>query len=115
MDLKILYSHDTITPKEVIRFLVLTGQSDTIFSEIIKNKEVIKKANELKIAVSDVELQQFADKFRTLRGLQSADDMIHFLKNAGLTEEDFETFCEASLAAASLKEHMADEKKIEAY
>lgn len=113
--MKIVYSNDTITPEEVIRFLVLTGQSDAVFSEIIKNKEVTKKANELKIRVSDDQLQQFADKFRTLRGLHSADDMIRFLENAGLSEEDFETFCETSLLATSLKEHLADEKKIEAY
>lgn len=113
--MKIVYSHDTITPEEVISFLTLTGQSDAIFSEIIKNKEVIKKAKELKIELSDEQLQQFADKFRTLRGLHSAEDMINFLKNTGLKDEDFETFCESSLLAASLKEHLADEKKIEAY
>ena len=113
--MKIVYSNDRITPEEVIRFLTLTGQSDAIFSEIIKNKEVIKKANELKIKISNEQLQQFADQFRMLRGLHSAADMINFLKNAGLSEGDFETFCESSLLTASLKEHLADEKKIEAY
>ena len=106
--MRIVYSNDTITPEEVISFLTLTGQSDAIFSEIIKNKEVIKKANELKIEVSDDQLQQFADKFRALRGLHSAEDMINFLKNTGLKEDDFETFCESSFLAASLKEHLAD-------
>jgi len=113
--LKIVYSHDTISPEEVIRFLTLTGQSDAIFSEIIKNREVMKKAKELKIEVSDGQLQQFADNFRTLRGLYSTEEMLNFLKNAGLTEDDFETFCESSLLMAALKEHLADEKKIEEY
>lgn len=113
--MKIVYSHDIITPEEVVRILMLTGQSEAIFSEIVKNKEVMKKAGKLKIEVSDEQLQQFADNFRTLRGLRSAEEMLNFLKNAGLSEEDFETFCESSLLAAALKEHLADEKKIEEY
>ena len=45
--MKIVYSHDTITPEEVVRFLTLTGHSDAIFPEIIKHREVLKKAKEL--------------------------------------------------------------------
>ena len=110
--MKIVYSHDSITPEEVVRFLTLTGQSDAIFSEIIKHREVMKKAKELKIEVTEEQLQQFADNFRTLRGLYSAEEMVHFLQNAGLTDDDFEAFCESSLLTAALKEHLADEKKI---
>lgn len=111
--MKIVYSHDTITPEEVVRFLTLTGQSDAIFSEIIKHREVMKRAKELKIEVTEEQLQQFADNFRTLRGLYSAEEMVHFLQNAALTDDDFEAFCESSLLSAALKEHLADEKKIE--
>jgi len=113
--LKIVYSHDTITPEEVIKSLTLTGQSEVIFSEIIKNKEVVKKARELQIEVSDGQLQQFADNFRALRGLYSAEEMLNFLNNNDLTEDDFETYCESSLMAIALKEHLADEEKIEHY
>jgi len=113
--LKIVYSHDTVTPEEVISYLGLIGQADAVFSEIIKNKEVMKKARELNIELPDEQLQQFADNYRNLRGLHSAEAMITFLENAGLTEDDFETFCELSLLTASLKDHLADDKKIEAY
>ena len=111
--MKIVYSHDTITPEEVVRFLTLTGHSDAIFPEIIKHREVMKKAKELNIEVTEEQLQQFADNFRTLRGLYSAEEMGHFLQNVGLKEDDFEAFCESSLLTAALKEHLADEKKIE--
>lgn len=113
--MKITYLQNMITPEEVIKFLSLAGQSQSICAEIIKNKEVMKKAKELKIEVSDEQLQQFADTFRTIRGLHSAEEMLNFLKNAGLTEDDLEAFCEASLLTAALKEHLADEKKIEEY
>ena len=57
---KIVYSHDAITPEEVIKFLSLTRQSNPLFREIIKNKEVIKKAKELNLKVSDEQLQTSA-------------------------------------------------------
>ena len=113
--MKILYAHDMITPEEIINYLSLIGQADTIFAEIIKNKEVIKKARELNLEVLDEQLQQFADNYRNLRGLHAAEAMITFLDHAGLTENDFETFCELSLLSAALKDHLADDKKIEAY
>ena len=113
--MKIVYSHDTISPEEVIKFLILTGQSDAIFSEIIKNKEVMRKAKELNIEVSDGQLQQCADNFRTLRGLYSAGEMLNFLENTGLAEEDFEKFCESSLLTSAVKDNLTDEKKMEDY
>ena len=76
---------------------------------------MLKKARELNIELPNEQLQQFADDYRNLRGLHSAETMITFLEQAGLTEDDFETFCEVSLLTAVLKEHLADDKKIEVY
>lgn len=113
--MKITYSNDTITPEEVVRFLSLTGQSQSIYNQIIIHKEVVKKARELGLEVSDDQLQRFADNFRSLKGFDSAQEMLEFLESSGLSEDDFEAFCEASLLMADLKEHMADEKKVEKY
>jgi hypothetical protein len=44
--LEINYFKGKISPEEVIKFLALTGQSLNIFSEIVKYKEVLKKAKE---------------------------------------------------------------------
>ena len=92
--MEIRYSHGGITSEEVVKFLGLTGQAASIFAEIIKGKEVIKKAEDLGIAASDEELQQFADSFRSMHGLYAAGDMLDFLNRAGLTVDDFESFCE---------------------
>ena len=113
--MKIIYSEGTISPEEVIRFLVFTGQADAIFSEIIKGREAQKKAGECNIEVSDEQLQQWADSFRTMRRLYSAEDMGAFLHNNGLTDEDFERFCETSFKTTLLKDLLADDKKIEDY
>jgi len=113
--LEIQYFHDSISPEEVIKFLSMTGQSTGIFYEMIKNKEVLKKAGELGITVSDEELQSFADNFRSLQGLHSASDMNMFLDKSGLTIDDFETFCEGSILTNHLKENFAGERQIEEY
>lgn len=113
--MEIVYSHGVISPEEVIKFLSFTGQAHSVCAEIIKNKEVIKKAKELEIAISDEQLQHFADEFRAGRQLHSAGETLNYLENAGITEEDFEGFCESVLLTAAVKEHLADEKKVRDY
>jgi parvulin-like peptidyl-prolyl isomerase len=113
--LKITYPNGTITPEDVIRFLELTGESHSIYKQIIIHKEVLKKAKELGIEITDEQLQQFADNFRSLKGLYSVQEMLGFLEDSGLTADDFEIFCEASLLMADLKEHMADQNRIKEY
>lgn len=113
--MQITYSNETITPEDVVRFLSLTGQSHNIYYQIITHKEVLKKSMELGIEVSVEQLQQFANNLRSLKGLHSAQEMLSFLENSGLTVDDFETFCEASLLTGELKDRLADEKKIEEY
>ncbi len=113
--MEIKYSHGVITPEEMIKFLSFTKQLKYVNNEIIKNKEVKKRAKELKISVSVEELQQCADSYRVNHGLFNAEQTYDFLKRAGLTEEDMESFCETSLLTAKLMDHLADEKKIEEY
>lgn len=113
--MEINYFKGKIRPEEVIKFLTLTGQSFSLFSEIIKYKEVLKKAKELGMSASDEQLQEFADQYRAIRGLYSSNEMLNFLKSNGLTEDDFEAFCEATILLMFLKNHLATEKKIEEY
>lgn len=113
--MKIVCSHGTISFEEIIRYLALTGMFSNICSEVIKNKECTKKAKELGITVSDEQLQQFADNFRSIRGLNTTDDMNKFLKSAGLTVDDFEAFCEDTILIELLKDHIVDEDRIGEY
>jgi parvulin-like peptidyl-prolyl isomerase len=113
--MKISYSQGVITPEEIIRFLTLSGQLHSLINEIIKNREVMKKAKELKILVPTDELQQYADSFRVSRGLFSSEDTQNFLKTAGLNEGDFEGYCEARILTLKLMDRLADEHQIEEY
>lgn len=113
--MKIVYAHGIIAPDEVIMFLALSGQADAVFKEVIKMKEVMKRAKELSIAVSGEELQKVADSFRAARGLLSAEETLQFFKDIGVSADDFEWFCESSLAAARLKDHLVGENEIAEY
>lgn len=109
------YAQGKFSADEVIKHLSLTGQLSAIAAEMIKAREVIKKADDMEITVSGDELQKFVDNFRTLHCLYSAEETMNFLSNSGLTVEDLETFCETTLLTAALKDRLADEKSIEAY
>jgi len=111
--LKIAYSRDTIDPEDVIKWLCLTGGVRSACTGIIRNREVMKKANELGLAVSDEELQRFADTFRISLGLHSAQDTLAFLQRNGLSDDDFESFCVASLLTEKVKTHLADDKAVQ--
>jgi parvulin-like peptidyl-prolyl isomerase len=113
--MKISYGQGVVTPEEVMKFLVLTGQTESVMVDVIKNKELMKKAEELKIEISEEELQKFADHFRTVQGLFSYEDTQRFLHHYGLTEDDFEEFCEHMLLTSAVKDRLANEKKIQEY
>lgn len=113
--MEIMYSNGTVSCDEVMKHLALIGYSHRLYSDIIRNKEVVKKAGQSGIKASDKQLQEFADNFRTLRGLHTAESTYNFLKNAGLSEDDFEAFCESAVLNMLLKEHLVDERAIEEY
>lgn len=113
--MKIIYPKDTITPEEIVKFLALSGQSASLIVEMVKNKELLKKAKELNIGVPVDELQKFADSYRTANNLYSSEETVNFLKNNGLSEEDFEQFCELNLMISAVKDRLADENKINEY
>jgi peptidylprolyl isomerase len=113
--LKIAFSEGSFTSDDVVKFLSISGQSTAIFSEVIKNKMVLKKAGELGLEASDDDLQKFADIFREMRGLYSAEETIAFLESNGLTEDDFEQFCEVAVLTEMLKDHLCTEEKMQEY
>lgn len=113
--MKINYSHGVITSEDIIKFLSLSGQLPSASYEIIKHKEVIKKAKELNILASTDELQEYADNFRAHHGLHSSEKTHDFLKRGGLTADDFEAYCEANLLTTKLMNHIANQKTIEEY
>ena len=113
--MQLTYANGSITPDEVVKSLGLTGQLKAVCIDLIRRKEVVNKARELGVEVPTDELQQFCDNFRTVQGLQSAEDTMRFLEQNGLTLDDFEEFCEGAVLTNILREHLADEKVIADY
>ena len=113
--MKYRYSNGAISSEEVLKFLSLIGMSNSIVAEAAKRKEIVKKASELGLSVTDDQLQRFADNFRMARGLRSADETAEFLETWGLSEQDFEAFCESSVMAELLVEFLASDAKIRDY
>ena len=111
MDLQ--YAGGTISSDEVIKHVNLTGQGDEIYLQMVKVKEAVNKGRELGVTVTDEQLQQFADSYRTLRGLHTAEETMAFLQSAGVTEDDFEDFCEASVLTDLVMEQIASQQAIE--
>lgn len=113
--MNIEYSQGNFSAKDIIKHLNLTGRGNAIYAEIIKSRETVKKAESLSLTVSEDDLQKQIDNFRIVLGLHSAADTLEFLNRAGLTIEDLEAFCESALLIEAVKNHLADEAKIEAY
>jgi len=113
--LKIDYSEGAFTADEVVKYLNLSGQGSSIFAAMIRDREVIKKAAVLSVSVQDEALQASVDRYRSSRGMYSAEDTIDSLQRSGLTIDDLEAFCEASLLTENLKRHLADDAAIESF
>lgn len=111
--MNIKYQQESIAVDEVMKFFALIGQSYPLCLEMIKNREVAKKAVEIGLVISDEQLQEYADNYRISMGLGASRDMFAFLGNAGLTEDDFESFCESVILTEKLKERLADDIQIE--
>ena len=112
---RITYASGCITAEEIVKALGLSGQLATVCAEIVRQKEVIIRADELGVSLSDEEIQQFCDNFRMLQGLHSAEETMQFLSRHGLTVDDFEEFCKGAVLTNVLRDHLADEKAIADY
>ena len=113
--MKITYSQGSLGLEEIVKGLALSDGLVAAVAPAIRNREVLRKAKELGLSVSDEQLQQAADSFRIARGLQSADAMKAFLAGAVLTEVDFEAFCEAQVLAVAIRDSLAAERKVQEY
>jgi hypothetical protein len=109
------YSGGAIASEDVLKFLSLTGMSSSVLAEMVRRKEIAKKAAELGIKVTDEQLQNFADSFRSARGLLTAEATTRFLQTWGLSDDDLESFCETAVMAQRVEETMAGDAAIKEY
>jgi len=113
--LNIEYPEGNFTAAEVVKYLNLSGQGSSIYAAMIRDREVVKKAEALSLSIPDEALQASVDQYRSSRGMYNVEETLESLQRSGLAIDDLEVFCEVSLLTQSLKHHLADTAAIEAY
>ncbi len=100
---------------EVLRFLK-AGDKLGFLDEWIDHKLAVAGARAHGIAASDAELQRAADDFREERGLWQAVRTFEWLRDRGLSEDDFERVIEERVLVARLRdEAVSPPRKMDAY
>jgi hypothetical protein len=102
-----------IRMEKVVDYLRCTGGFATALQEVATRQLAVKAAGEKGLAVSDEELQQASDAWRTVNGLLSAGDTSEWLANSGLTMDKYEAYLEDNLLIFKFKQALASETKIE--
>jgi peptidylprolyl isomerase len=110
--MKISYCNGLFDVDEVIKELWLKGLAEQICTPVIVSREVKKMAHELDVDAAEEDLQKVADNFRKQNGLFTAHDTMKFLRNAGVTIEDFQAFCETEALIDLVKERLATDAKV---
>jgi parvulin-like peptidyl-prolyl isomerase len=106
--------HLPITPVEILDRLKRSGRLSSVMGEIIQQQIIRDVAAAEGIEISDLELQQAADRFRCEHNLYNPDETWRWLKTNYLTGDDFEALIYESSLAAKLQEHLFGDR-IEAY
>jgi peptidylprolyl isomerase len=113
--MKIVYAKGDIPFEDFLKNRILSGQDFGLARQAIIAREAVAKADELGLEASEEEMQEFADEFRRLRELYSAQETFDFLSRRGLTEDDFSEFCETTILLEKLKDHLASEDRVREY
>jgi hypothetical protein len=103
----------SIPVEKVVDYLRCTGGFALALQDVAKRQLAVKAAGEKGLAVSDEELQQASDAWRTVNGLHNASDTNAWLENSGSTIDKFEAYLEDNLLIFKFKQALASEAKIE--
>jgi len=91
-----------INQTAIINHLKLSSQLNRVLEGVATCKIVELKAAELKINLSDEELQQAADDFRLTHNLHNIDATLQWLKNNKMSMDDFEALMQTNIITKKL-------------
>ncbi len=103
---------EEVSLEEVMRTLKVSGNTGFV-SEAVADLLVQRAASAEGITVDDDELQQAADASRKNLGLFSVDQTHQWLKDCGLSEEEFEKSLELGILKSKLSAKVATDGMIE--
>ena len=95
-----------INQTAIINHLKLSSQLNRVLEGVATCKIVELKAAELKINLSDEELQQAADDFRLTHNLHNIDATLQWLKNHKMSMDDFEALMQTNIITKKLAHHL---------
>jgi parvulin-like peptidyl-prolyl isomerase len=99
-----------ISDKEIIRQVKLSCRVPSIVQAIAARKVIFKTAEELDIQLSGEELQKAADHFRLVNRLQGASETWLWLKQHGLSIDEFEEIIYADVLTSKLAQQLFGDK-----
>jgi parvulin-like peptidyl-prolyl isomerase len=103
-----------ISDRDILQQVKLSIKTPEIIEQIISRKVITETATEAGIKVTLDELQQASDEFRLTNELHNAEETWKWLKNQGLSLDDFEEALNYSLISLKLSKHLFQDK-IEPY
>jgi parvulin-like peptidyl-prolyl isomerase len=102
----------TFTAEEVCRALALQGQLDGVLLEALRVRCMPEWAGRIDVAVTDEQVQEFADGYRVAHDLHEAEETEEFLRRADLDEDGFSAYCQAQALRLAVRDHLGTEERV---
>jgi parvulin-like peptidyl-prolyl isomerase len=100
----------TISSAQIVRQLKISCQIPAVFKEIYTREIIQNIALENQITIEEDELQKAADDFRLQHNLLSSQDTFDWLKQHGLSADDFEELIHNKILAITVARHLFEDK-----
>jgi len=100
----------TINPQDILRQVKLSGKLPEMVRSSLVQKSIAQTITELDIQNTPEQLQQFADQFRLMNGLNTAKDTNSWLASNGFSALDFEALIQFQLNCFKLSERLFKNK-----
>jgi parvulin-like peptidyl-prolyl isomerase len=99
-----------ISQSAIVQHLKLSSQLNSILEGVATCEIIESKAAELGIEISDQELQQSADDFRSTHNLHNTEATWMWLKNNHLSMDDFEDLVHTNSMTKKLVQHLFSDR-----
>jgi len=100
---------------EFLRTLKLTGQFEGLLEQFVRDRLAVLAAKKGGIRVSEAEIQERADQFRRVRGLQRASDTNRYLDAMRVSLGEFEAFVIDSVYQEKMMRKVCSDQAVREY
>ena len=100
---------------EFLRTLKLTGQFEGLLEQFVRDRLAVLAAKKGGIRVSEAEIQERADQFRRVRGLQRASDTNRYLDAMRVSLGEFEAFVIDSVYQEKMMRKVCNDQAVREY